>query len=77
MSKKLLLHHKFKGKVFNWYHMHLLNTVKDRTEETFCQHFYMPGLRQSDQKVVRSCDNFQFTKRSNEKCGKLPRNLDQ
>ena len=58
--------------VLNWYQMYLLHTVMDRMEAIICQHLYCPGIINSARKDVNNCDNFQCTKQSNKKYGKLP-----
>ena len=49
----------------------------DITEAMIQQHLYWPGIRPALRKEVTNCDNFQHTKRSNKKYGKLPAKLSE
>ena len=58
--------------VLHWYYKHLFYTGMDKMEAMICQNIYWTGIRAVVRKEVTKCDNFQHTKLSNIKYGKLP-----
>ena len=50
-----------------WYNIYLLHSVIDTIKVISLQHFYLLGLRQDVEKLVRCCNSCQRTKWTNKK----------
>ena len=74
---KIVIPSKLQSYVVHWYHTYLLHPCMDRTEAMIFQHLYWLDIRNAARKEGSNCDNFQLTKTSNKKYGKLPAKLSE